>query len=302
MSDYKNSKWASEILNLQREDGSWGYFHTLSEPGKTPITTEQALRRLYILGYSIADEPIQKSVAYMNDCLLGKKQIPDRREKLHNWDIFTQLMLSTWIRKFTKDCDPANKIADIWANIISLAFADGGYNHDKYVAAYEEAFGIKPRGGRLMDFVNFYQVSLVSDCLDEPIESLVFDYILNHDTGIYYIYESRLSDLPEAFESKKASRYLAAIELLVNYKKSKGRLSFVVDWLNENRNENGKWDMGSTVKDKVYFPLSDNWRKRTSREADCTYRIEKLLWHISIIGNNHCNTWIYGKPGHYEIM
>ena len=45
---------------------------------------------------------------------------------------------------------------------------------------------------------------------------------------------------------KKASRYLAAIELLVNYKKSKGKLSFVVDWLNENRNENGKWDMGST--------------------------------------------------------
>ena len=43
-----------------------------------------------------------------------------------------------------------------------------------------------------MDFVNFYQVSLVSDCLDEPIESLVFDYILNHDTGIYYIYESAL--------------------------------------------------------------------------------------------------------------
>ena len=28
--------------------------------------------------------------------------------------------------KIYKDCDPANKIADIWANIISLAFADGG--------------------------------------------------------------------------------------------------------------------------------------------------------------------------------
>jgi len=78
MSDYKNSKWASEILNLQNEDGLWGYFHTLSEPSKTPITTEQALRRLFILGYSIIDEPIQKCVSYMNDCLLGKKQMPDR--------------------------------------------------------------------------------------------------------------------------------------------------------------------------------------------------------------------------------
>jgi len=281
MSDYKNSKWASEILSLQKEDGSWGNFHTLSEPGKYPITTEQALRRLLVLGYSIEDEPIQNCVSYLHDCLLGKKQIPDRREKLHDWDIFTNLMLSTWIRKFTKDCDSANKTADIWANIISSAFVDGVYNHEKYITAYQSAFRIKPKGGRFIDFVSFYQISLISDCLDERIEPAVFDYILNHNSGIYYIYDSRLSVLPEAFQSKKASRYLGAIELLANYKKSKGKLSFVIEWLNANKNENGKWDMGSTVNDKVYFPLSDNWRQKSTREADCTYRIEKLIREIS---------------------
>ena len=36
-----------------------------------------------------------------------------------------------------------------------------------------KSFQIKPRGGRLVDFVNFYQVSIISDCLDEPI-SLLF--------------------------------------------------------------------------------------------------------------------------------
>jgi hypothetical protein len=282
MSDYKNSKWASEILGLQNENGLWGYFHTLSEPGKTPITTEQALRRLFVLGYSIIDEPIQKCVSYMNDCLLGKKQMPDRREKIHDWDIFTNLMLSTWIRKFTKDCDSANKIADIWANIISSAFVDGAYNHEKYIAAYQSASGIKPKGGRLVDFVSYYQISLISDCLDERIESVVFDYILNHDSGIYYIYDTCLSVLPETFESKKASRYLGAIELLAKYKKSKGKLSFVIEWLNANKNENGKWDMGNTVNDKVYFPLSDNWRQKSIREADCTYRIEKLIREVSV--------------------
>jgi hypothetical protein len=47
MSDYKNGKWANNIIELQKDDGSWGYFHSLAV-SKTnyPMTTEQALRRL----------------------------------------------------------------------------------------------------------------------------------------------------------------------------------------------------------------------------------------------------------------
>ena len=55
----------------------------------------------------------------------------------------------------------------------------------------------------------------------------------------------------------------------------------MVDWLNANKNENGKWDMGKTVNDKVYFPLSDDWRKRETREADCTERITSLIRALS---------------------
>ena len=48
---YKESKWAKEILSLQKGDGSWGSnFHSLSIPTrKYPLTTEQALRRLAIV-------------------------------------------------------------------------------------------------------------------------------------------------------------------------------------------------------------------------------------------------------------
>jgi hypothetical protein len=54
-----NSKWVKQILDLQHEDGSWGCFHTLSNPTKAqPMTTEQALRRLRILGLTKDDEPI----------------------------------------------------------------------------------------------------------------------------------------------------------------------------------------------------------------------------------------------------
>lgn len=58
------------------------------------------------------------------------------------------------------------------------------------------------------------------------------------------------------------------------------KLDFVVDWLNGNSNENGNQDMGKTVNDKLYFLLSDDRRKKETREADCTNCIEKLMTRL----------------------
>lgn len=274
---HKESKWAKNIIAMQESDGKWGCFHSLSQFYNSPITTEQALRRLERLGYTIEDECIQKAVAYMNDCLIGKKSIPDRQEKVHDWNIFASMILATWIRRFTLDNPSANKIANQWATVISHAFEDGVYNHSKYVSAYYEILGMKPNGGRLIDFMNFYPISMLSNCLDEKTEIALMEYALNKEGGIYYIYDKQLSIVPVCFESREASRYLGAMELLSKYKYAKRNLRFVSDWLIANKNENGKWDMSKIVNDKVYFPLSDDWRRKETREADCTERIENLL-------------------------
>ena len=279
---HKDGKWAKSIIALQDEDGKWGWFHSLSQFYNSPITTEQALRRLERLGYTIEDECIQKALSYMDDCLIEKRTIPDRREKLHDWDIFTSMILAAWIRRFTLDNPNANKVAERWADIISHAFADGIYNHEKYVAAYCDIFGIKPRGSRFIDFVNFYTISMLRNCLDEQTEIALVDYVLNKEDGIYYIYDRKLSDLPGCFESKEASRYLGAIELLSEYKFAIGKLQFVAEWLIDNKNERGRWDMGKAVNDKVYFPLSDDWRKKEFRETDCTERIDALPKALSV--------------------
>lgn len=278
---YKDTKWAKQIIAAQRGDGGWGNFHTHSLPSQAPMTTEQALRRLERLGYTIGDSCIQKAVAYMADCLVGKKELPDRREKVHNWDIFTSLMLAAWIRRFTPDIPAANRVASQWAAVVSHAFQNGRYCQEQYHFAYFEAFGEKPSGGRLLDFVNFYVVSLLRNQLSEKREAALIEYILEKPDGIYYIYEASLSLLPPVFESRQASRYLAAMELLAGYRHAVQRLSFVTAWLKENRNENGKWDMGKTVKDNLYFPLSESWRKKETREADCTERILNLLFALS---------------------
>ncbi len=274
---HKDGKWAKYVIALQEDDGKWGWFHSLSQFYDAPITTEQALRRLERLGYTIEDECIQRAVIYMDDCLTGKKTIPDRREKLHDWSIFTSMMLATWIRRFTLDNPNANKVAKQWADVIYSAFLGGVYNHNEYVAAYQEILGMKPNGGRLIDFVNFYPISMLSDILDCKTEIALMNYVLNKENGIYYIYDKKLSTLPCSFESRESSRYLGAMELLSKYKSAKGKLQFVADWLVDERKINGKWDMGKIVNDKVYFPLSDDWRKKETREADCTERIDALL-------------------------
>ncbi|MDO5397714.1 MAG: hypothetical protein Q4G33_07270 [bacterium] len=65
MGDYKNGKRAEKIISLQNSDGTWGnMFHSLCPPNKRyPLTTEQALRRLKILGFTIKDAPIRKALS-----------------------------------------------------------------------------------------------------------------------------------------------------------------------------------------------------------------------------------------------
>ena len=264
---------------LQYDDGSWGHFHTLSNPTKAqPITTEQALRRLRILGFTKEDEPICRVIRYM-EMNLANPEPTVFHEKKHDSKTYGDLMLAAWLRLFEPENELALKIAKKWATIVEAAFSDGTYSQDGYASAYEMVVGKKlnPKAGCLANFVVFYQVVLLQGILSAETESLVLDYILNYPTGMVYIYSKRLRDLPDVFASKQANQYLSAIELLTGYADAAKELKFVAAWLAENRGSDGLWDMGAAVKDGIHFPLSDSWRNPVDRKADCTYRVENLL-------------------------
>ena len=272
------SKWVQQIVELQHEDGSWGHFHTLSQPTKAqPMTTEQALRRLRILGLTKDDEPISRALAYMEYNL--KQPFPTVfHEKKHDSKTYGDLMLATWIRLFDPENEAAFVIANKWARIISSAFQDGQYSNERYITAYESEFvKLNLKAGCLADFVVFYQLALLPGLLERGVESAMLDYILPHKRGIVYIYNSPVNVLPEAFQSKKANWYLSAMELMAAYNSAPKKLGFVVKWLLDNRDADGMWDMGAAVKDGIHFPLSDSWRKPEDRKRDCTVRVEELL-------------------------
>lgn len=259
---YKNGKTAQQILSLQNEDGTWGYeFHSLSIPtNKKPLTTEQALRRLKLLGFTIEDKPIRKAVDCMTACLSGERKIDNYREKTRDWDLFTRLMLSTWIRIFEPDNELALECAKYWVNRIEDAFND-------------EKCEDSVRAG----FVTFYELNLLQGLLTEETESRMLDYVIHYEKGIYYIYGKRISELPRTFQSIDTSRYLEAVDILTGYKLAKEKLRFVREWLEEKQGEDGKWDLGAKAKDNLYFPLSDSWKTAENRKADCTEKISSIL-------------------------
>ena len=276
---YKSGKWANEIISLQNEDGTWGKcFHSLCPPNKRyPLTTEQALRRLKVLGFTIKDIPIRKTVDCMTACLCGERKIDDYVEKSHDWELFTRLMLSTWVRIFEPDNQIALSFAKQWANVINKAFENGIYNNSAYIEAYVSEFNSKPKGTRERDFVDFYHINLLNGVLRQDTENFMIDYVISKSDGIYYIYNKPINKLPKIFASKETVRYLDAIEILSGYKSAREKLGFVVDWLKNNMDKNGQWDLGIKAKDNVHFPLSDSWRKSSDRINDCTYQIKNII-------------------------
>jgi hypothetical protein len=277
------TKWVQDMIELQQENGSWGYFHSLNTAVKCPILTEQALRRLKILGLDYSDLCIKRAVSYMERYLQGLEDLPDRKEKTHDWTVFTHLMVAAQIRQFSPDNKSAMDIANKWREIIEYVFSTDVYDQKLYEEAYKETFLMKPKGGRLVDFVNFYPLTLLCGLLTEKTECNMLDYIINYTDGIYYIYEERLNTLPEKFASKQTSRYLSALELLSGYSCAKDKLSFAAEWLIDNIEKDGLWDMGTSIKDNLIYPISNSWRSPFNRKVDCTVRIMSLLAKCSLI-------------------
>ena len=128
MTDHRTGKWAAAILAAPEADGTWGAgFHSMAQPTHAPLTTEQALRRLHVLGFTIEDEPIRRCVDTMAACLRGERKIDAYWEKGFDWAMYEPLMLAAWIRRFDPLQPDALAYARRWARVAEAGFASGAY-------------------------------------------------------------------------------------------------------------------------------------------------------------------------------
>lgn len=270
------NKHVTKITNVQWDDGSWGRFHSMSTTTSDMATTEKAIRRLQNLGLDLNDEPIKKVINYMESYMRKEIELIDYNEKKHDWSLLTRLFVSTWLLRLDKDNIIATEEAKKWVNVIKKAFSEGLYNDSLYNKAYNQFLQPEP-GKHIWQIENFYIVSIMRGLLDDVSEQRFINHLLNSDKGIYYIYSNNLMNPPKEFQSREASRYLMAWELLLNFKHGRKKSSILRDWIYNSLDEDGLWDNGSIVRDNMVFPLSDSWRKKINRKIDCSIRIKKML-------------------------
>lgn len=265
-----------KITDEQLEDGSWGRFHTLSTITKDPVTTEQALKRLYHLGLDSDDTPIKKAISYMEGHLEDKYDFRDYNEKKHDWRLFTHMMAATWILIFDNDNELALDVAKKRAKVLEHTFKDGHYDSDAYVEAYNDI--LNPEKGKFVwKIENFYQVSMPKGLLSKDTERAFIEYITSSDKGIYYIYDKPLNILPPEFISKEALRFINAYSLIAEHDIHNDNIQRFIDWVYSQKDSDSLWDIGAKAKDKYALPLSDSWRKSINRKIDCTITILKVL-------------------------
>jgi hypothetical protein len=215
-------------------------------------------------------------------CLRGERMIDDYSEKKHDWQLFTKMMLSAWVKLFDPGNDQALIFARQWAYVAERSFAGGVFDRDSHAEAFMEQFGRPPRpqSGFEMGYGYLYDAYLLQGILSPETERHYLDFCLSRPDGIYYVGSGRLDKLPPTFASRQTSLYLAGLEALAGYGQAYDRLGFAAVWLNANKNTDGTWDLGLKANDGIYFPLSDSWRKSKDRLADCTERVTKLLYMI----------------------
>lgn len=230
----KKTLLINKVINTQLPSGSWGYFHTLAKASLNNLTTEQALRILHENNYSVEDNVIQKAVKYLEGCLEGNIQAPDCREKAVNWDYFEKMMFATWIKIFMPNHDNANIIAKFWADIIKKSILDQKIDESKYECEYRKRIPKMHKGERLIGISQFYMASLLVGNLDQNTEEAFIEYILNNPTGIYYIYNKKIAEVPISDNSTIINRYFVAIKLLSKYPCAKEKLAFVNKWCKDN--------------------------------------------------------------------
>lgn len=265
-----------KIKTLQKEDGSFGPFHSMSKTSS--ITTEKILRRLYFLKVDKSNEVLNKTLKYVKKCLYREIEIPDRREKVTHWDVFLDLMFSSWLITFGYEDSKVNENINRWVHVISSSIENNEFNFDKYKENFEAEFGKLKSGMRAIDPTNYYMVTLLNGRLNQNDSIAYFNYILKR--GIYYIFGENLQNIPETFSNSKTIYYLYAIKLASVYNKNSRFLLKVKDWINNNKNSDGYWYFDNLKPDGVIFPFSINWKKKQNKLDDVKEYLLDILDHL----------------------
>jgi hypothetical protein len=287
------SRWVQELEREQWRDGSWGRFHTVDTKVKQRIaTTEDGVSRAIALGLDASHPVLQKAAKYIACILDGTLEWHDWREVSWGqswWESGVQLLSAATLAQIQPNLKILDAVWNLWFRIVHRAFPSGQYNREREIQAHLELRGIKDiseyarksimKRGALGSFSKYHVALLGSraDRLPHQLEKAYLTKIWNHGIGYLGVPPAMspvrlLKKTPLHFES-----WLSSIELLTPFRSWRTHAQKPVDWLWEQRSQEGRWDFGPKSSRSTYFPLSESWRKKKNREFDWTTRVLVLL-------------------------
>lgn len=268
-----------ELANEQWPDGGWGAFHSRSTRRKQKIpSTEVGVERALALGLDSEHPVLQKASAYILSIIQGERVFPDYHEKNDRWPTGMRLFLASTLSLIHPTHPTLDADRQLWLAIAKRTFQSGAYSAQAEIDAHAELTSATVKDSYLV-LNNRYQLNLLGSLpglLPADLETALLDWLWQRPEGIGYLEMPLYQPPPD--KPGQVDRWLASLELL-----ARGFPTWVnfaqpsIDWLMQQRDEQGLWDFGPRPSSLTYLPLSDNWRSQQTRRFDWTTRVLILL-------------------------
>ena len=275
------SKLISDLISRQQADGSFGRFNMIAGLD-TPNggINETALIRALSLGLDSSHPVLSNLRLFFERTLVDLVQQAKQLNNRQSMPVARSLILAACLRQLDSQQPEVLELVSRWRYIIESSLDGDEFQTAVFRDRCEEVFGpdyqFWPEQWPELGFSN-YMLLLLRDQFPFAVEQGMIRYLINKTRGIYPVSNRSLQYFPLEFASREGVRFITSLEILSQYTSAAVYLRNAVDWLWEQLDSSGYWDLGSEAKDNRHLPLSSSWRSRHNRQLDCTVRILRLL-------------------------
>ncbi len=155
------SQQVQALIQEQRNDGSWGPFHSRDSRLKQRIpTTEAGVERALALGLDPTHPILQKTATYILSVLKSETRFPDRYEKNDRRPTGMRLFLAATLSLIQPNHPILDRDRSIWVEICTRTFQSGNYSEEAEILAHKELTGASVKGSYLV-IDGKYQLTLL---------------------------------------------------------------------------------------------------------------------------------------------
>jgi hypothetical protein len=200
----------------------------------------------------------------------GKKEFPDRHERNDRWKTGMQLFLASTLSLIHTSHPVLDPDRELWLEITKRTFQNGAYSPKNENHAHKELTGATVIDSYLV-LNNKYQLNILGSkpgLLGRDMERALLGWPWQLPEGIGYLNQP-LSLLPPDRRAGHFYRWLTSLEMLarlfpawVQFAKN------ALEWIWDQKNNNGYWDFGPRLQQLGYLPLSSTWRHKRNRIFD----------------------------------